>query len=472
MSDEDKTASLFTRTVPDVRAYFPVGYPFDISSGRYLPGENGRMILSGGLMATTGICGRGNTFKSSLLNYFMFRVLGRYSNSGATAHLYDNDVNVIPSRLIELYNEFGFDGDPIEDGRFVVTDKSNYFGDEWFDLTKKTLKSREKGVKARLTPFIGRDGKNISFKPPCIYSVDTFTAFTTEDTADKQDNLLGSSERNMIAMRGGNVKAQMMDELPALLGRYNGQMIMTAQLTDAYSLDPRSPPAKKLAYLKANIKFTGIPNNFTANTNNLWLVVSTSPCINDTDKLPEYPSANDSYNKKDTDLTVLEVMQLRGKSGPTGISYPVIISQSEGVMEGLSQWQYLRDNQTDEKKPYGVNGTPHGYYLELYPDVKVTRKTVRDTIDRDPMFRRALQITEEMHEIEYVMKMFDRNLITTPALLHKNLKEMGYDWNDLLNTIGYFKFKDDKGGPNELSTADLLRMNAGLYRPYWMPKLK
>jgi len=60
-------------------------------------------------------------------------------------------------------------------------------------------------------------------------------------------------------------------------------------------------------------------------------------------------------------------------------------------------------------------------------------------------------------------------LLCTPLELYTDLKEMGYDWDVLLQTREYWI-------PDQYSTTvipfcsvmDLLKMRKGLYTPYWL----
>ena len=47
---------------------------------------------------------------------------------------------------------------------------------------------------------------------------------------------------------------------------------------------------------------------------------------------------------------------------------------------------------------------------------------------------------------------------------------MGYDWDVLLNTRGYWTLNQYSHPVPYLSTVDLLKMRKGLYKPYWMDK--
>ena len=59
----------------------------------------------------------------------------------------------------------------------------------------------------------------------------------------------------------------------------------------------------------------------------------------------------------------------------------------------------------------------------------------------------------------------------TPAELYQDLKDMGYDWDKLLDTRGYWLINQyDKDNVPYLHTVDLLKMRKGLYHPWWYDK--
>lgn len=55
--------------------------------------------------------------------------------------------------------------------------------------------------------------------------------------------------------------------------------------------------------------------------------------------------------------------------------------------------------------------------------------------------------------------------------MYKDLKDLGYDWDELLDTRGYWVFEEHAADEKPfLSTKDLLEMRKGLYTPWWHAK--
>ena len=153
---------------------------------------------------------------------------------------------------------------------------------------------------------------------------------------------------------------------------------------------------------------------------------------------------------------------MRGKNGLTGYTVEIVVSQSEGVLPSLTEFHYLK------KRKFGFTGNDRSYVLDLYPDCSLSRTTIRDKLDEDQRLARAMNITAEIMQIKEYWPTFDKDLWCEPKVLYEDLKKMGYDWNVLLDTRGWWTLQNDKQPIPYLSTMDLFRMRKGLYKPYWM----
>lgn len=61
----------------------------------------------------------------------------------------------------------------------------------------------------------------------------------------------------------------------------------------------------------------------------------------------------------------------------------------------------------------------------------------------------------------------ESGLMCTPAELYEDIKKLGYDWNILLDTRGYWTLNQYSHPVPYLNTVDLLKMRKELYRPWW-----
>ena len=463
----DLKQNVFT-PAPNVKVMINIGCLMDIPTGTYIKGLHGEHVLNGGLGTLTGFVGMGNSFKSTLMHYSMLTAMARIGKN-STSSTYDTEINVHESHLkIFVSNTPEFMGEDIIDtGRWVITDKTVYTGDEWYDLFKQFMEDKRAAVgKISIKlPFPNRQGtSNLEMIQPTFNQVDSISEFVTKDVIKMQDdNSLGDKGANTVFMRQGLQKNRFLSEVPALAGGSGTYVLMVAQIGDKFEMDPNNPKPNKLAHLKGDIKIKGVPEKFTFIMNNCWHCYSTVPLINDNTKAPEYPRGPEDDLRGDTDLSVVRIRQLRSKSGPSGMAMEILVSQQEGVLASLTEFHHIKQNDR-----FGLEGTIQNYVVALCPDIKLQRTTVRAKINKHPELRRALNICSEMLQINDLWHHIKPELKLTPKQLYDGLIALGYDWNVLLNTRGWWAPVGEHEDIPFLSTMDLLLCVTGAYIPYWM----
>lgn len=455
--------------IPKVKISYNIGCLMDVPTGEYEIGVHGESVLNGGLGPITGVVGIGNNFKSTIMHYMMLSAMAKFYES--VAFTYDTEINMSEARLASLADnirEFGGEN-VIHNGRWQITDKTLYLGNEWFEIYKKFVqdKTATKTKYSRTTPFLDRDGKSrMTQLIPTFGQVDSFSEFETQDVADMQDkNELGESGGNTIHMRQGLAKVRFLSSAPRLVAEGNTPLLLTAHIGKDIPMDPRAPPIKKLQFLKNGDKMKGVTDKFFFLTTNCWQCQNAMPLTNDTTKSIEYPRNSDDKMVGDTDLMVVTLVLLRSKMGRSGLMMQVLVSQEEGVLPSLSEFHYLKTNK------FGFGGNLQNYYLEILPEVKLSRTAARGKIDKDEKLRRALNITAELCQMTFLWHDLPEGLLCTPKELYDDLKAMGYDWDTLLSTRGWWTYDNDTQPTKFLSTMDLLRMRSKLYFPYWMDLL-
>jgi hypothetical protein len=95
----------------------------------------------------------------------------------------------------------------------------------------------------------------------------------------------------------------------------------------------------------------------------------------------------------------------------------LVVSQTEGVLASLTEFNYVKDNDR-----FGIEGTLTSYNMILYPDVKIQRTTVRNLLDTDPMLRRAVKITADLLQIKTYYKDLPFNVPDVKELYEKLAK--------------------------------------------------
>ena len=263
-------------------------------------------------------------------------------------------------------------------------------------------------------------------------------------------------------------KFQLMKELQNLLPQADVYMSSSVHLADNIQLDPNAEKKMKLEVLGRDNKLRGVPTNFYAYPWTIFFIYSSKSLL-DNDRLPLYPEEKvDKTLKRDGELTILDVFTARSKVGQTKINFPLIISQSKGVLPALSQFHYIKDY----CERFGItgNGTDtntQNYHLDLCPDIALSRTTIQRKIDEHPQLRRALQHTAYLYQIARYWKNFDQSLLCTPKELYEDIKKLGYDWNELLECRDWWLPDQYTNPVRYLSIIDLLKMRAGIYTPYW-----
>lgn len=452
---------------PNVKVMVNIGALMDIPNGRYMKGKNGEMVLNGGLAFLTGVVGIGNNFKSTVMHYMSIMLAARMG-LGAGIFTYDTEINIHEWHLQRMAsNNELLEGENIIDaGRWRITDKTLYTGDQWYDEIKDfmNMKVKEKTKYYMVTPFLDRDGNNLKIITPTALEVDSLSEFVTQDVIRMQDdNSLGESGANTVSMRQGLQKNRFLMEIPALSGASYTYVLMTAHIGDEFNMDPRNPKPKKLAHLPSGVKLKGVPEKFTFVMNNCYHCYNAAKLINDTTKAPEYPRDSDDNLKGDTDLNEVTIRQLRSKSGPSGMAVKLVVSQQEGVLPSLTEFNFIK-----EEKRWGLGGNVQNYYLEFCPDIALSRTAIRAKIDKHPELRRGLNLAAEMLQITYLWHDIAPEYLCTPKELYDDLIVMGYDWKVLLtNTRGWWAPEGVHDEIKFLSTFDFMRMRTGEYIPYW-----
>lgn len=475
---ENPLLALFEKA-PDVRPFLNIGCMMDVPTGVHYRGKKGNSLLNGGLPKIVGIGGRGNMYKSTIAHHFALSALANYIRAILVAH--DTEGSGSPMRYSTLaqglHDIAGLD--LVSEGRLSFSDLTVMYGSKWFAQLQAlvAMKIKDSKMFTRTLPFLGSDGNNIKGLLPTIGELDGISQMTIEEVSKLYNKAeVGDSDLNAEAMRSSMAKNQMLLQLPYLTGSGGLFMLITAHVGDEIVMDKYAGDKKKLSFLKGNIKFKATPEKFTFLTDVLLIARSIEVLLNATTKAPEYPRDSNDNIKGDTDLQAITVQFLRNKQGKTGGTFDIVVSQSEGVKVGLTEMRYLRQNKKNSSDVgYGIGGHDKSYYMDLYPDVKMQRTTVRGIVDNDRLLQRALEISAEIHQILHDSHhRLESKYYTTPAELYEQLKAKGYDWNVLLSTRKHWVYEEDaEEALPELSTLDLLRMrlpeeDPDHYKPYWM----
>lgn len=452
---------------PAFRPALNIGCLLDIPTGKYEQGQHGEMIMNGGLGSLTGIASRPNNFKTALGVYMLAMIRRAYP--GSYSMIYDTEGTLNPvarfsslAKAIEEIQSIDWENDE----QFMFTDLSRYTGDEFFKIFRTALNDKEKDAKTHMktTPFLDINGNRKKCLYPTTGFIDSFSKFIVTAVADMYEkNAIGASGNNTDAMTNGKAKNQLFNQLPQVCAKTGTYMILTAHVGDIIQMEMYPTDKRNLSEMKRDTVLKGVSSGFYSLPNNVWDIMSNKPLLNK-DKMPVYPLDNSTAIQGDSDLRQLEVKNLRGKGGITGLPFNLIVSQTEGLLPALSEFDYCKEN------GWGIGGNNINYYVELCPDIKLSRTVVRKKLDESAKLRRAVEIQSEMLQL-IMFQRWTADQVCDPKTLYEDLKAMGYDWDVILEkTRGYWMFEEDEHLSDKkfLSTYDLLRMRTGDYKPYWM----
>lgn len=461
-------------TAPNVRPQFNIGGLMDIPSGSYLPGPRGESILNSGISLTNAVVGPQNSFKTALLVYLFLTVLSRYL--GSRMALYDTEGSFSYMRLNKMLKNVDRLRDLAvsqeESDLIQLVDGVKMLGDEYFEIVKEFGKERMKNKKTELktTPFEGVAGQLMQLMPPIMVLTDSITEFKSSSVekgiVDK--NNIGDAGANTQYMRDANAKTQMIRQLPNLAENAGFLFGNTAHTGRKIEMGGKyDPKDAQLTFSRKGAKVKGAPEKFEFINNNFWEIFYAAPFPNSSsDKSAKYPLSDADRMDGQTDFQKVICVQTRSKGGPSGFRFEFLFSQELGFLPDLTQFHFIKDTCGG----YGIEGSAINYNLALKPDVNLSRTKVRGLLKENYLLRRAVEITSEMAQMDQLWRL-DPKYKCTPAELYEDIKKLGYDWDTLLNTRGWWCFEEDldKELPF-LSTMDLLKMRAGEYKPYWWPK--
>jgi len=467
-----KNTPSFIEVEPN-RIFYNVGALIDHIVGKYVKGERGENIMNGGLAVFTAIMGAPNTYKTKLARYMMLSAASKAAYSGILPYIstYDTEVNVDVEHCVALSQKF----EPFANldlpslGAWSITDKTHHLGNEWFKMLKDFLRNEKiKNKKQYLmqTPFLDRNLRPMYVIFPSFSDIDSVSEFKTADVEEIQDKSeIGDSGGNTIYMRAGLAKTRLLSEIPGLCNAASHYIIMTAHVGKEIQVGQSlaTTPTKQLPHMKPGEVVKGVSPKFLYLSNLLWQTVKVTPLNNQNTKGPEYPKTREEVDEGSLDLNLLTVKLVRNKTGPSGYSIDLVVSQTEGVLPTLTEFHYIKENGR-----FGLEGNDRNYKLILYPNVNLQRTTVRSLIDSDPLLRRAIKITADLLQIKTYHKHIPLEVPDLKLLYEKLDKQ--YGWKTILETRDFWTFNNYEYKVPFLSTLDILEMYYDKYTPYWAKK--
>jgi len=449
----------------------------DIITGTFQEGAKGEMILLGGLDSVYVVIGPGNAYKSTILQFLTMTALDRMyvgtlkKIEKPIINLYDTETNVKFDRVQDRLNKTeNLPKDMIynyDKGMFRVLTKADCSANEWVVDFNKFNKEREKEKKVTYTAFTDKySGEQYKALFPIMHLTDSMSEFEPEGAMDmltKSKN--GEEGTETYYLKGGLFKSKFIGTLPTITRRTNSYFGYVAHTGENKNIggNKYNRPEKQNQYLKGDMEIKGVSgkNNYLTL---LSLFAHTATALkNPTTKMPEFPrsSAPDDY---ETDLNLVKMTILRSKSGPSGTTIEYVVSQSEGVKVELTNYFYTKVRENN----FGVSGSNLSFWMDLYPDVKLRKSTIRELAEEDKRLGKAIEFTAFLRAMMKYQPGF-KHLYDTPENIYKNIVDQRYDMNTLLESRSWWtidQYTDEV--PPYLSIFDLLEVAKGLKIPYWL----
>ena len=465
---------LLKSNTPPPRLNANIGAGFDIPTGSFIKDINGNDVLIGGYTPFHGMMGDPNTDKTMVMLY----KLGSAANSIAYSYHseilgYDAEGTLRIERVNKLLERFEYldrdeDGDVIMDFHSIA----EMAPEEWYDKhyakyiqAKKNSKNINVDIEFLSDP--NDKSKLLSIKLPTFSFLDTITYFNPSTSVDlilgELKKSAGSNDANTktIGINEAKFKTDIISTMTSSTLRTNTYGIVVAHVGDNINLDnsPYGPkPRQQIGSLSSNEKIKGVPANFTRLTMALWQTTNKLSLYNPNTKLAEYPLGGDLDTQRN-ELAVITIKQHRSKDNSSKEMIELITSQKDGVQPHLSQFRAIK------KESFGIEGNDRSYWLTLYPEAKISRTTVRETINNDPMLRRAIELTADFLQMEtYFPEYSALGYYCTVEELYKDIDALGYDWNKILTqTRNWWTPKQFSMPLKYLHILNLLKLRKGHY---------
>lgn len=365
--------------------YVNTGTIFDILTGRFRQGTKANWVLDGGISQCLGISGRGQTYKSNLAGSLLARAMNVYKD--AEAYVYESE-NTIPSAA--RYDDFVPAEAPVS-GRIAFMNPTDCSLTGFYDNFKRIVddKISHRADYMMESPFLNpMTGKPYKCWYPTFVLIDSFSRARSEAGDQQVENhSVDDSKMNTYYLFDGNVKSRIMNDLPSRASRAGVYVLMTAHVGDKMDMDPYSPSPKQLQYMKNNDRMKNVGSNFEFLTTALIQTLKAT-CLQTPDRKCLYPNENST----DVEVNQVDAMLVRCKNNASGVLTPFIVSQYQGILNEVTNFNILKNFRN-----YGMNvkGNNQTFNPILTPDLHLSRRNIREYAN-DYKVNRALEILAQL----------------------------------------------------------------------------
>ncbi len=422
------------------------GTQFDLATGKFEPGVDGKMYLNGGLNMINSVVGRPQTYKSSIALGYFGRALRYYTDTQGLC--WDTELTVAGvKRLVNLAGEVD---NPQLAERITLVDKTKFNLETFYEQIIAIAEDRHKHRKDYIeeTPFLDPYGKPIKAWVPTLIACDSFTKANTGNAQDLFSKVqITDKKTNMFNMGEGKAKTNFIDLLPLAACSKGMYFVFTGHVGNKMKLDPYAPIDKDLPYMRPSDEIKGVGTSFNFLSTNLLDTRRVGVLINKGTKKSEYPGPINS----DVELQYIQSIICRCKNNASGSGVHHISSQHFGIQDTLENFHYIRNF---AKNLLGASGR----YKAPLIDKSFNRNNIREFINDDYEFRRVIEIIGQYVYIYNNWNLPGMNLLPPNKLIEMLVNTNKELSSRLVNSTGIWTFLNQKVEREYLSIMDIVAL--------------
>ena len=410
---------------------FNTGTLFDLMTGSYEIGVNGQYFLNGGMGPFIhGLHGRGNMYKSTITDSFEAGIIRAYPD--AAMFNFDTEYSKSKDRMASYLAGGLFPEQDIAP-RIVLKSHPEWTTEKVWTFVKDICERRQKAHKSIMitTPFLDPGLVPLQVLSPVIVAIDSLSELHTGAMAEFMEKQ-GFEDKKFrtLYMEDGNKKTILMGMLNEYSSKYGVIVVCTGRTGNNMSMD-NAPPRKELLYQKQADKIKDVGAKFTTLTHILSQVMSCRPCI-DSSKEAEYPFGDTSAE----DLHEVQIIISRNKMNTSGCMVPFVVSQKYGLLNDVSNFHFLKYHGSNGAAPGMLGGGRSQFSCSWLPDVKFSRKNLREKTMGDYKLCRAIELVARYQYIKMSWNLTGQpvDFSNTAEQVFDKLTSAKADMDDILET--------------------------------------
>ena len=428
-----------TEQVPTIS--FNTNSLFDLATGTYVPGVDGKWYLSGGLAQhINAFVGPNGAFKSTFACAMIMRAANICYDTDVVINDTENSLDKDKKRALFMGEDL-YRAD-IEN-RVLWLSGAYYSLDSFYkllhDLCEKKLANKKEYMVE--SPFLDeKTGKPLVIWKPTYVFIDSLTELQSEaeDEMFNGPKMKDISDANTAAMLDANKKTMFIRAIKTMCMRYGLVVVVTGHFDKVISVGMFDVIPKDTTFSKQDWKTKGVGSKLKFNAS-LYVRTSTTPLL-DQNKEPLYGVGSGPVK----DVMEIDIVIERSKMASAGNVLPFVATQTSGVLNAVTNYNYLRNNDYD-----GLNGNKQKQQVGLLPDLTISRNTIRTLTESNYELRRALEIAAQYLYIKN--NWMTQNLpVDFSKTANQFFDMLMSDKNkgmvsDILNSRGYWTYcKNDK----------------------------